>query len=69
MTRPAIFQHNIFRGAARPPSFHRGLPMLLVFALWLACLGAWRPAHAEPLLAMQRVPVVAPEPEFFRNYG
>jgi hypothetical protein len=42
--------------------------MLLAFALWLACLGAWRPAHAEPLPAMQRIPVVAPEPHIFKGF-
>ncbi|GEM_PF-2321514 len=68
MTHPASLLHIVFRWAARPPRPRRALPMLLALALWLACLGAWRPAHAEPLPAMQRVPVVAPEPEFFRNY-
>uniref|UniRef100_B8DQ96 Lipoprotein n=1 Tax=Nitratidesulfovibrio vulgaris (strain DSM 19637 / Miyazaki F) TaxID=883 RepID=B8DQ96_NITV9 len=42
--------------------------MLLALALWLACLGAWRPGHAEPLPAMQRLPVVAPEPDIFRGF-
>ncbi len=68
MTRAAIFQHSIFRGAARPPRSHRVLPMLLAFVLWLACLGAWFPVHAEPLPAMQRVPVVAPEPNIFKGF-
>ena len=68
MTRPASFLHTTFRGAARPPRPRRTRPMLLALALWLTCLGAWRPAHAEPLPAMQRLPVVAPEPHIFKGF-
>jgi len=68
MTRPANFLHITFRGVARPPRHRRTPPMLLALALWLSCLGAWRPAHAEPLPAMQRLPVVAPEPHIFKGF-
>ncbi len=68
MTRPANFLHITFRGAARPPRHRRTPPVLLALALWLACLGAWLPAHAEPLPAMQRLPVVAPEPHIFKGF-
>lgn len=68
MTRAASFQQIISRGAARPPHAPRPLSILLVFALWLACSPAWNPAHAEPLPAMQRVPVVAPEPHILNGF-
>ncbi|WP_243838309.1 hypothetical protein [Nitratidesulfovibrio liaohensis] len=68
MTHPASFLHTTFRGTTRPTRFHRWLLSMLALALWLACLGAWRPAHAEPLPAMQRLPVVAPEPHIFKGF-
>lgn len=67
MTHPASLLHITFRGAVRPPRPRHMLPTLLALALWLACLGAWFPVHAEPLPAMQRLPVVAPEPDIFRR--
>ncbi len=68
MTHPASCLHITFRGAARPPRFHSWRPMLLALALWLSCPIAWSTAHAEPLPAMQRVPVVAPEPHIFKGF-
>ncbi len=68
MTRPASLLHIVFRWAARTPRPRRTRPMLLALALWLSCLGAWLPVHAEPLPAMQRVPVVAPEPHIFKGF-
>ncbi len=68
MTRPASLLHIVFRWAARTPRPRRTRPMLLALALWLSCLGAWLPVHAEPLPAMQRLPVVAPEPHIFKGF-
>ncbi|HCG05061.1 MAG TPA: hypothetical protein DEV75_08935 [Desulfovibrio sp.] len=42
--------------------------MLLVIALWLACTVACSSAHAEPLPAMPRLPVVATEPHIFSGF-
>lgn len=65
MMRTAIAPDTILRGTARPPR----LPLaLLALVLWLACPVALFPAHAEPLPAMQRLPVVAPEPHIFEGF-
>jgi hypothetical protein len=68
MTRAASFLYGVFRGAARPPHAPHPQTILLVIALWLACTVACSSAHAEPLPAMPRLPVVATEPHIFSGF-